>query len=405
MLILAGTAGVLGLVAVLLHLAWLPWAEAPPRIAAPPQATAQGTFRPTRVQWEALGTGTVTSMRFTPAVFADGQISIDNDLTEPVFSPYSGRVLEVDARLGQQVRKGAPLCAIDGTELVAGTDKLLTALATVRTDRARQQLARTVARRMHALYLAKGIALRQWQQSETALTVAQDRLRAARVAVAAATEQLSILGASPQEIARLEQASPARTDPVAWVRAPSSGTILARRVNPGETIISARAGASRPLFTIGDLSTVWLVAEVRESDAARIRLGEPVVVSVLTYPGRTFDARLSWIAPSIDPKTHRLPVRAEIANPEGALKPGMFAHFRIAVGPAVTAPAVPENAVIHSGTTERIWVIAPDKSVHVSVIRTGLVRRGMVEVLHGAQPGERIITSGSLFINHAAGGG
>lgn len=402
--ILAGAALALAIAAGALHLAWLPWEQPSPHVVPVQQAAAAGTFRPTKAQWAELAVAPVKSMPFTPTVFADGQIAIDQDQTEPVFSPYSGRVLKVSVQLGEQVKKGAPLCAIDGTELVDGTDKLVAALAAVQTDRSQLKLAQAVAQRMHALYLAKGIALKDWQKSQTALTVAQDTLRAAQVAATAATQQLRILGATPQEIARLEHASPAAADPIAWVRAPGAGTILARHVNPGETIVSASAGASKPLFTIGDLSTVWLVAEVRESDAGRIHRGEQVAVSVLAYPGRTFKARLSWIAPSIDPKTHRLPVRADIENPDDMLKPGMFARFHILTGPAVTAPAVPANAVIHSGTKQRVWLVAPDKSLHVHEIRTGLVRHGMVEVLHGVHSGERVITSGSLFIDHAAGG-
>lgn len=401
-LILIAAALALGIAASAFHVAWLPWDQASSRAAA--QKTAEpGTFRPTKTQWAELGVAPVKSMRFTPTVFADGQIAADKDLTEPVFSPYSGRVLKVSAQLGEHVKQGAPLCAIDGTELVTGTDKLLAARATLHTARSQLKLAEMVAQRMHALYLAKGIALKDWQTSQTALIAAQDRLSAAQVAAATAKQQLSILGATRQQIARLERASPSQADPIAWVRAPRAGTVLSRQVNPDETIVSA--SASKPLFTIGDLSTLWLIAEVRESDAGRVRRGEPVTVSVLAYPGRIFTARLSWIAPSIDPKTHRLPVRADIANPDGVLKPGMFARFRIVTGPAVTAPAVPANAVVHSGTKERVWVVAPDNSLHVSEIRTGLIRRGMVEVLHGVRPGERVLTSGSLFIDHAAGGG
>ncbi len=400
-LILAGVAFAFVVAAAALRVGWPPWGQASPRVAPAQQMIAPGSFRPTKLQWQELGTASIRSMPFTPAVFADGQIASDRNLTEPVFSPYSGRVLEVSAQLGAHVQKGAPLCAIDSTELVAGTDKLLAARATLHTARSQLKLAETVAQRMHALYLARGVALKDWQKSQTALIAAQDRLRTAQIATTSARSQLTILGATERQITRLERASPSGADPTAWVRAPRSGTVLSRQVNPGEMIVSA--SASEPLFTIGDLSTVWLIAQVRESDAGRIRPGEPVTVRVLAYPGRTFKARLAWIAPSIDPDTHRLEVRADIANPSGMLKPGMFARFRILTHSAVVAPAVPADAVIHSGMNERVWVVAPDKSLHMRSIQTGIVRHGMLEVLSGLEPGERVVTSGSLFIDHAAG--
>jgi membrane fusion protein, heavy metal efflux system len=360
-----------------------------------------GTFRPTKEEWAGLKLGAVKIMSFVPAVSAEGHIATDQDLTTPVFSPYSGRVIEVIAKLGDTVGKGAPLLQVDSSELVEGSDKLVAALSQLKTGQSELKLAELSEKRQHALYLAKGTALKDWQKSQTELSTARDRLRTAEIAVASARQNLRILGNTPQEIAQIESAPPQNADPIAWLRSPIKGTVIARHVGPGQFIGS---GGAQPVFTIGNLSTVWLLADVRETDAPLIRLGEPVEVRVLAYPGRSFDAKISWIAPAIDPKTHRLPVRADVKNPGGTLKPMMFAHFRIVIGPAQKAPAVPEGAIVFRDDKKWVWVVAPDGTLAARTIRTGEIRHGMVEVLSGLKAGERIVTGGSLFIDRAARG-
>ena len=152
------------------------------------------------------------------------------------------------------------------------------------------------------------------------------------------------------------------------------------------------------------MSTVWLVANAREADAPLIRVGEPLEVQVLALPDRVFKARISWVAASIDANTHRLPVRADVENPDGALKPLMFARFNIITGPAGKAPAVPEDAIVYEGDTARVWVVRSDGAIVARTIRIGEASDGMIEVLDGLAAGEKIVTSGSLFIDRAAAG-
>lgn len=363
---------------------------------------APGTFRPSAQEWAGLKLAVVRAATFQPEVVAEGHIAIDADRTTPVFPPYSGRVVEILAKSGQSVARGAPLMAVEAPSLVKRENDLIAAVAALGTARAKLALAQAAERRTHALYLAKGAALKDWQQKQADLIAAQNKLRAAEIALAAARNRLRLLGLADSQVAAIENAPTARLDPVGQVRAPIGGIVTERRVGLGEYI---KSGGSKPVYTIGDLSTVWLVAQVRESDAARVRVGEPVAVRVLAYPGRVFRARLSWVAPAIDPKTHRLPVRADVGNPDGALKPRMFARFHIATGPARRRPAVPEEAIVQRGARARVWVAGPHGTLAVRTIRTGAVRRGMVEVLSGLTAGERVISGGSLFIDRAARGG
>jgi cobalt-zinc-cadmium efflux system membrane fusion protein len=332
----------------------------------------------------------------------EGNIALDDDLTTPVFSPYSGRVIKLIARLGDTVQRGAALFSLEATEFVQAQNDLITALAAQRTAKAQLAQAQTNERRAHDLYLAQGGALKDWQQSQTDLMSAQNTLHSAEIALAAVRNRLRILGKSDEEIAALEAAPTQKIDPTAIVAAPIAGTVTQRQVGVGEYINSAANGASGPVYTIGDLSTVWLMANVREEDVPSMRVGAAVQVRVPAYPGRVFDAKISWVGPSLDPNTHRLPVRADVENPEGALKPMMFANFSITTGKDATAPAVPQSAIIYEGDSARIWLARGDETVESRTVRVGRIEDGMVEILEGVVAGDKVVTSGALFIDRAA---
>jgi cobalt-zinc-cadmium efflux system membrane fusion protein len=131
-------------------------------------------------------------------------------------------------------------------------------------------------------------------------------------------------------------------------------------------------------------------------------LGQAVEVSVLAYPTRAFKARVTYVAALLDPVTHRLPVRAEIENHDAALKPEMFANFRILTSDSSESPAVPESAVIYEGDAAHVWVVSGDGVLAYRPVRVGRNSDGLAEVLDGLQPGERIVIKGGLFIDQVA---
>jgi hypothetical protein len=145
------------------------------------------------------------------------------------------------------------------------------------------------------------------------------------------------------------------------------------------------------VFTIADPSSVWLLANVRETDSGSVRVGQAMDVHVPAYPKRVFKARVNYVAALVDPVTHRLPVRAEIENLDGALKPEMFASFRILTGEATDSPAVPESAVVYEGDLAHVWVLAYGGLLAYRAIRTGRTSEGLIEVLDGLKAGERIV--------------
>ncbi len=373
------------------------------RAAAPEPTKAEpGTFRPTPAQLAGFTIEPVRLVTFRSERVTDGNIALDNNLTTPVLSPYSGRVVRLIVRLGDQVERGAPLFAVEASEYVQAANDLITAVAAFQTAQAQLAQAQTNEKRAHELYLAKGGALKDWQQSRTDLAAAQNALRSAEIALAAVRNRLRILGKSESEIAALEAQPTQKLDPVALVTAPIAGTVTQRQIGLGQYI---QSGGDTPVYTIGDLSTVWLVANVRESDAPLMRIGAAVAVTVPAYPGRVFDAAISWVAAGLDPNTHRLPVRADVANPDGALKPQMFANFTIITGAPVTAPAVPPSAIVYEGNTARVWVAHDDGTIAARAVTAGRTQNGLVEITNGLSAGEKIVTRGTLFIDRAGGTG
>ncbi|HXZ01907.1 MAG TPA: efflux RND transporter periplasmic adaptor subunit [Stellaceae bacterium] len=375
---------------------------APREETAAPAPPAR-TFRPTEAQWAGLKIAPVRDITVRSERVAEGKIALDDDLTTPVFSPYTGRVTRLFAKAGDHVERGTPLMTVAASEFVQGQNDLISAIAGVNTARAQLRLTTINEQRQHELYEAKAGALKDWQQAQADLATAKANLGTAEIALAAVRNRLHILGKSDVEIAELEKAQQMSAEAV--VEAPIAGTVTQRQVGLGQYITSMANGASTPVFAIGDLSKVWLLANVLETDAPLMYLGAPAEVRVLAYPGRVFKAKLTYVAPSVDPNTHRLPVRAEVENPDGALTPEMFASFSIITGKDSTAPGVPQSAVVYEGDTARVWVARPDHTIELRYIQTGRTGSdGVVEVIAGLTPGEQIVTAGTLFIDRTAQG-
>ena len=377
------TAGIAAVVALIIILAvWLGGKVFGPHEPPAAAASPPGTFRATPQQLKTFTVETVQMHAFVSEELTEGKIGVNGDRATPVISPYSGRVTRVIAGLGDTVKAGAPLATVEASEFVQAQNDLKVAASQVK-------LARINETRKHALYDAKGGSLQDWQQAQADLASAETALNAVR-------NRLQIFGKTAVDIANLESLQ--AMNPVATIVAPIAGVVVDRQVGPGQYL---QAGGT-PVFTIADPSSVWLLANVREADSGSVNLGQPVEVRVLAYPKRIFKARVTYVAAVVDSVTHRLPVRAEIDNHDLALKPEMFATFRIVTSGATESPAVPAAAVVYEGAAAHVWVVAGDGLVAYRAIRTGRSDDGLVEVLDGLKAGERIVTKGGLFIDQAA---
>lgn len=380
------------------------------RLTAHAEATAAtgspDLFRPTAAQWRDFDVRMVLPMSFQDEQDTDGKIATNDDRTTPVFSPYTGRVTRVFVQAGAVVKKGQPLFAVEGSEFVQAQNDLGAAQASEQSAEVQVKAARADEARLDQLYKADGASLKDWQQSQATVAAAEASLRSAQVAMAAVQNRLKIYGESDREIGALAAGARARRiQPEAVVTAPVDGTVVTRQVEPGQFVSGATSGTSTPVFQVSDLSTVWLVANVREADAGKVRIGDEMNVRVLAYPDRVFHAKVTYIAPAVDPVTRRLAVRAEIANADRALKPEMFADFGIDTGPASSSLAVPVRAVIYEGQSAHVWRAKPDHSLVLQQVQLGRSSGGLVEVLDGLRPGDQIATSGALFIDRAVRAG
>lgn len=375
----AVTAGVLILVPVLRDTLSARPAPTPPRMV-------DGGFRPDSSQWANITLGTVTARKFPGLVSVEAQVATDDETTTQVFSPFTGQVLNIPVRAGDHVVKGQVLATVAASEAMQSEGDLMAAVIAVRNADANEA-------RQHALYNDGSAALKDWQQAQADQATATGALIAAR-------GKLHALGFGDAQIHAMESQRKDRAfAPPAALTAPIAGTVIQRLVGPGQFV---QAASTNPVFAIGNLDRLWLIGNVREEDATQMRVGEAVDVTVPAVAGRVFPARLSWVAPGIDATTHRLAIRAEIVNPDGLLKPAMFATMLVHTGGDRVSSAVPEMAVIHEGDQSHVWLSAGGAGLVRRRIQPGRLQNGYLEVLSGLKPGDRVALAGSLFLDSAA---
>lgn len=329
----------------------------------------------------------------------EGKIGVDEDRATPVFTPYSGRVIRLLAKQGDMVQKGQVLFTVEAADMVQAQNDLIAATGAAAKARSQLQLAQTIEKRQRELFEAKATTLKDLQNAQNDLVTAQNDVRGTSGALEAVRNRLTILGKTEAEMQAFVTSG--RMSPETPIQAPIGGTITQRRIGPGQF---ASNTAAEPPFTVGDLSSVWLIANVRESEAPKITVGQSIRFSVLAYPDRTFTAKVGYVASAIDPATRRIQVRATVDNRDGTLKPEMFASVRIATGSQQDGVAVPREAVIYEADTARVWVIGEGNAVLLRQVRTGLVDGQLIQIASGVDAGERVVTRGSLFIDRLASG-
>lgn len=358
--------------------------------------SADGKLRLTASQWSAVTVQPIEQQAFRSEFRTEGKVAIDQNLSTRIFAPYAGRVTKLMVAPGDEVQKGQLLFVIAAADSVDAQKDFVVALTSRNKAVSQVNLAQIVERRMSNLAKDKAASQREWQEAQANLTAAENDSRSAEIALQAARNRLRLVGKTDAEIETFEKTGALTPD--APVYAPLAGTVLQRKIGPGQ-YVSAGAGDSDPVFLIGDTSKVWIAAYVRETDVAKVRIGERLMFKVLTEPDRVFETRIDYVAPGIDPDSRRLLVRASVDNADGLLKPEMFASVTIVTSDGKPTPAVPLDAVIYEGNNARVWVVGDDHSVELRQIKLGQSSERMIQVLDGLHAGEKIVTRGSLFID------
>jgi cobalt-zinc-cadmium efflux system membrane fusion protein len=359
-------------------------------------------YYPTSKQWASLTTEPVSALNFRAEHLTEGKIAVDEDRATLVFSPYAGRVIKLLAKPGDMVVAGQALFVVEAPDMVQAQNDFISAVAGLNKARSQLDLARIVENQNKSLYETRAVPLRDLQQAQAATLATKNDLRSAETSLEVVRNRLRILGKTDEEISKFSDTG--TINPLTTIYSPIAGTVVQRKVGPGQYVntTSNSAAANDATFVIGDLSTVWLVAYVRESEAPNVRVGAALHFTVLAFPNRVFTANIAYVATSLDATTRRLMVRATLNNSEGLLKPEMFASVTILTGEGDSSPAVPREAVIYDGQSAHVWVARVDQSVEPRKIKTGLNNGQMVQVLDGLKLGEKVVTKGSLFVDRAA---
>lgn len=373
--------------------------------AAPDQSRRVGNlYYPTSKQWAALTIEPVIKEVFRSEHLTEGKIAVDEDRATLVFSPYSGRILRLLAKPGDKVATGQPLFVVEAPDMVQAQNDFISAVSNLNKARSQLELAKIIEHQNKSLYDTRAAPLRDMQQSQAATVAAQNDVRSAVTALEVVRNRLRILGKTDDEITKFGETG--AINPQTTIYSPIAGTVVQRKVGPGQYVntTSNSPAANDATFVIGDLSTVWLVAYVRETEAQYVKVGQALRFSVLGNPNIEFKANIAYVATSFDPGTRRLLVRATVDNKQGLLRPEMFASVTILTGEGDHSPAVPREAIIYDGNTARVWVARDDRSVEPRKIKTGLSNGQMIQVIEGLQVGEKVVSKGTLFVERAATG-
>jgi cobalt-zinc-cadmium efflux system membrane fusion protein len=301
-----------------------------------------------------------------------GTVNPDISRTVPVISLATGRVIEIDARLGDTVAKGQLLLRVQSADIASAFSDYQKAVAD-------EQLARTQLERSQLLYDRGAI-------SQNDLQVTQDTAAKAKVDVATTAEKLRVLGSS-----NLNQPSG-----IVEIRAPIAGVITDQQV----TNAAGVQGLTSPNpFTISDLTSVWILCDVYENDLADVHLGERADIRLNAYPNQSFSGLISNVGPVLDPNLRTAKVRIEVRNP-GLMRPGMFVTATFHGQRKETRAAVPATAVLH--LHDRDWVYVPagqNQFRRTEVVGGEMLPPNLQEIISGLAPGTQVIANALEFQN------
>ena len=310
---------------------------------------------------------------------AVGSIDYDEDLSVQVFPDYQGTIIATLAQLGAEVHIDQPLYTIKSPDLIQAESTLIGAAATF--ELTNKELARVQG--------LSGVAEREKEQAASDQQTAEGALKAARDAA-------RVFGKTDAEIDQMIASR--KIDPALVVRSPIPGKITSKNAQPGWLV---QPGNMPAPYAVSDVTIKWMLANVMESEIPLFHLRQPVQVRVISYPDRVFLGRVSKIYETVDPNTHRVTIRSEIADPDNELHPGMLANFVIRVHDPVESTAIPANGVVReSDGTMTAWVTTDRHRFVQRVIKTGLRKDNQVQILDGLQRGELVVTDGAVFLSN-----
>ena len=314
-----------------------------------------------------------------------GKVQFNEEQVARIHAPVTGRVIEVLARHAQVVEPGAVLFILDSPDLGLAKSDYAKAVS----DLARSERALKLAKEMLEV---KAIAEKEIREAENDSNKAMaERDRAA--------SRLRTLGVRPDQLKEIGDRVDVST--TVTVRAPQSGVIVERNVSPGQVVSYGQADTPVNLFVIVNLSTMWVLADVYEPDVPKVRLGEPVRVTLPCCPQNRYDGKVTNIGAAVDKETRTLKVRAVVPNPGGSLKAEMFVNVAIDTGSSQVL-TLPQSAIQRRDGATFVLVEKGQGEYERRAVRTGATLDGLIEVLDGVTPDDRVASTGGILLKQGA---
>ncbi|HTS31767.1 MAG TPA: efflux RND transporter periplasmic adaptor subunit [Bryobacteraceae bacterium] len=304
-------------------------------------------------------------------ILANGVVAADVSRSYAVNSLSSGRVVEVKARLGDDVQKGQLLLTMTSPDMSQ-------AFADYQKFKADAALAKTQLDRAQLLF-SHGAA------PQKDLELAEDTYNKANIDTKTAEEHIRLLGGDPQHVT-----------PLIEIHAPVAGTITEQNVTSAAGVKSLDNAPN--LFTISDLSNVWIVCDVYENDLGRVHLGDRAEIELNAYPDRRLSGRVTNISKLLDPNTRSAKVRIELPNQAGMLRPNMFATVHFVSGGTSTRTVIPSSAVLRLQDRDWVFVRLTDQKFRRTEVEAGPVNSDKTQqILSGLQPGDQVVATALMF--------
>lgn len=365
----------------------------------PPANSAAASGSPTTtLQTAAIETEIVSPQTIAGIIPATGKILVPENSVAVIGPVNEGRIVRLYAGQGTRVRKGQKLADLESADIDQAEADYLKALAdyenAVRSSAAEVKLAQESYDRNKLLFEQSITAGKNLQSAEHDLEVAkanrENSINGTKAALTAARRHLLILGLNDATIDALTK----KTDLAATfsLNSPIDGIVVERNATVGASV-----GTDANVFKIIDLSHVWIDADVFEKDLPRVRTGQEVKLTVTAFPQSTFSGKVILINSVVDPDTRTVKVRTEVANPDGRLKPDMFANVQIITDVNRAAISIPQSAVLNDEGKSIVFVAEGDR-YDKRQVQPGIQNNDRVEIVDGLKAGDKVVVKGNYLL-------
>jgi RND family efflux transporter MFP subunit len=343
---------------------------APPEMAGVEVSGSSIQVAPHAPQWKTLELGPAEPAEpyWTDSVPA--RITVDETRTSRVGAALSGRASKVFVELGQTVKLGTPLFSVASADL-----------AMLQAERAKAKVeletTRVALDRVSAIVKARALPEKEQVSAEQQVKQAEVDARVAQ----AKLDSLKVTLNSDNEFV---------------VRSPRDGIVVEKSVLPGQPVDSLASS----LMMVADLSSVWVVAELFESDGTSVNPGAKARVSLTSLPGVTLEGEVEMVSSVVDPERHSVPIRVRLDNPEGKLKPNTYARMQFLSPPLPGSVQVAATAMVSDGARQYVYVRGADGRFVARDVVTGPTRAGKTLVLSGLKPGETVVERGAILLDN-----